>query len=309
MRSIQSLREPAMSTLTRTVSTALMAALLAALAAGAQAQSGMGMSIEGRKGSGWRTTGIDELVWRQQRDRPLSEAEQAVQGVTEAIGQRDCAAAVKQLNAGLAKGHPQVMVLAATMYEDGLCLRQNWDRAVALLQRAHGAGSPVAAARLAAGYAAPVGGGDKPAAVWWGLQAGLPLPPACRVEPAVVADADKFVAAVGAWPAGQLERCAFAAGVLGSVIGQFDGGELADAYALVGELRFAYTPGAARIEVGDSLGPAAGSGDAEHARERRAALVAQVRKAVDAALTRYARPAGLDGNWAMSWTLQLKPAA
>jgi hypothetical protein len=260
-----------------------------------------------------RFADLDQWQWKAQRGRKPTEAERQVQDVVEAIGQRDCALAVKSLNAGLAKGAHEVLVLAATMYEEGLCLKPNWERAVALLQRAHGAGSPLAAPRLASGYAAPAGGGDKAAALWWAMQAKAGLPEVCRIAPALVADADKFVAAIEAWPAGRIDHCAYVAGVMATLQGQIETSALASVYALGGEVGLSLVPAIGRIDIVDRLAAAeTGVGrinDASTERENRGALIALLRKTAERAIGRYTRPTGLDPSWIANFTFEFKPAA
>ncbi|MCE2917090.1 MAG: hypothetical protein ACOVOT_03200 [Rubrivivax sp.] len=256
---------------------------------------------------------IERWIQNNPRGRVLTEAERQAQEVAEAIGKRDCPAAVKLLNAGLAKGSHEILVLAATMYEDGLCLKPNWDRAVGLLQRAHAAGSPLAAPRLAAGYAGPAGGSDKAAALWWALQAKVGLPDACRSAEALVADADRFVAAIEAWPAGRLDHCAYVAGVMATVQGQIETGPLASAFGLAGEVRLVFVPATGSFEIGNSLAPAASKqgrvDDASAQQAKRSELLALVRQTTERAVGRYKRPEGLDASWVARWTVEFKPAA
>jgi len=124
-----------------------MRALLVAL--GIAFTASAGSAQDDRQFQAGREADFDQWRWAQtQRARALTEGERAVQAVTEAMVKRDCTAAAAALNAGLAKQHPEVWLLAGAMFEDGLCLKPNWDRAVNFYQRADSAGQPAAALRL-----------------------------------------------------------------------------------------------------------------------------------------------------------------
>jgi hypothetical protein len=237
-----------------------------------------------------------------QRTRPLSEPEKAVRAVQDAVARGDCAGAVSALNAGLAKAYPQVWMLAGAMYEDGICLKANWDRAVSFYQRADAAGHAGAAQRLAAGYASPVGGRDLAAALWWAARARTALPSPCAQVVPLADDADRFIAALKAWPAGQLGACAYAAAVMSSVQGELVAPDLAAAYGLQGTVRLSYVPDQARLDIIDDLkltSTAVQDALAQKADERaaRAALTQQLRQAADRAFKRYDKPAGIPPAW------------
>ena len=133
--------------------------------------------------------------------------------VVERLEARDCPGAVRTLNEALPGGDPAVLVLAGAMFEDGICLKAQWDRAVRLYTRASEAGSALARWRLAAGYGSALGGPDIGLALWWSHRAET-LPAACRVTGfAETMDAERFVAAVNAWPSGQAAACAWVGAV------------------------------------------------------------------------------------------------
>jgi TPR repeat protein len=248
---------------------------------------------------------LDNWQWRAQRGAEQSEPEKAVQGVLEAVTQRDCAAAATRLNAGLAKAYPEVVVLAGAMYEDGICLKPNWQRAVSLYERAVAAKHPGAAARLAAGYASAAGGHDLAASLWWALQARTAMPGACVQVAPLVGDPDKFVAALKAWPAGQLGHCVYMGAVMATVQAEIEAPGLAAAYGLEGKVRLSFVPEASRIDVSEDLSPAAvptGVMSDATARERdlraaRTALSTYLRQLADRAVKRYDKPAGLPAGW------------
>jgi hypothetical protein len=242
-----------------------------------------------------READFDQWRWAQtQRARALTEGERAVQAVSDALAKRDCTAAAAALNAGLAKQHPEVWLLAGAMFEDGLCLKASWDRAVGFYQRADNAGLPAAPLRLAAGYATPTGGRDFAATLWWAARGKTPLP--------MAGEPDRFVAALKTWPAGQLDACAYAAAVMATMQGEFAGTDLASALGLEGRVRIAFVPAEARIDIDDDLAAAGGvSSDAAlrdaQARTMRTALQQQLRAVADRALKRHAKPAAVPASW------------
>lgn len=137
----------------------------------------------------------------------------AASRVVERIEAQDCPGAVRVLNEVLPGGETAVLVLAGAMFEEGICLKANWERAVRLYTRASEAGSPLARWRLAAGYGSAAAGPDVGLTLWWSHRAEV-LPPPCRVAGfADTMDADRFVAAVNAWPAGQAAACAWVGAV------------------------------------------------------------------------------------------------
>ena len=145
---------------------------------------------------------------------PNAQAGEATKGVVKALEARDCAAAAKELNTAIAGGSAEALVFGGVMFEEGLCLKANGERAARLYQRAADAGAPDARSRLASLYASPVGGSDKGAAIWWGLQAGLPLPKACVVDADMRGNAERFAQTLNAWPAGQVDACVHVTAVL-----------------------------------------------------------------------------------------------
>ena len=82
-----------------------------------------------------------------------SAATEATRAVVNAIEAKDCAAAVKELNAAMATASPEAWLLGGAMFEQGLCLKANVERASRLYQRAAQAGRGDARSRLAALYA------------------------------------------------------------------------------------------------------------------------------------------------------------
>lgn len=243
--------------------------------------------------------------WRAKQGLQPTEAEKASQAVADAIAQRDCARAASQLNAGVAKGHPELMLLAGAMYEEGVCLKPSWERAISFYEKAAAAGRPEAMARIAAGYAAPAGGRDAAAALWWALKAKTALPVACTQVATLADDADGFVNALKAWPPGQLGACVYAAAVMATIQGDIAGPGTAAAYGHQGKVRFSFHPAQGRIDIAEELtaasNPAHALADAtqreNNLRAARQALSARLREVADRAQKRYDKPAAVPADW------------
>ena len=257
-------------------------------------------------------------------------ASDVTRDVVKAIEARDCVAAVKALNAALATGSAEALVLGGSMFEQGLCLKPNIERATRLYLRAKDAGAADAPYRLSALYASPAAGPDKGAAIWWALQAGLPLPAPCVVAPELRADAEGFAKLLGQWPAAQLDACVHVSGVLAAMGTEFVlavGAGSAESMAVefrpaAGELE-AKTLGLRDAHFGDVpkiVGTTNAAGqysvnlDSQHSaagdptqqlREAAARTVnAQVEAVSRDALKRFPRPAGIDAAWRVNFKVE-----
>lgn len=250
--------------------------------------------------------------------RPTDES---VAAVVKAIEAKDCQAAAKALNAALAEPSAPVLLLAASMFEHGICLKANAERAVRLLLRVQD--EPGVASRLTALYAAPASGPDKGAALWWAARASLMLPPECAVPPQASTDADAFAQALSAWPAGRLDACVFVGGVLAALDGEF---VLTAPTAPQDGLGLAFVPAQGKLtlateqlagegfEAGTGIGAARSSapGFQRHeswsqpdpVRMKRLDALRQLAPRLEqvgqAALARYPRPPGIDPRWQIS---------
>jgi hypothetical protein len=283
----------------------VVAGLLAAACSVASAQSDTDRQFEAG-----RSADRQNWEWRARQGIAPTESERAAQAVVEAIARRDCAQAASQLNAGLAKAHAELMLLAGAMYEDGVCLKPNWERALSFYEKAAAAGRPEAVARIAAGYAAPAGGRDAAASLWWALKAKTAMPAPCAQVGGLVDDPDRFVAALKGWPAGQLGACVYAAAVMATIQGEVAAPDTAAAYGQQGKVRFSFVPEQGRIDIVEELSaaplPSGVLADASRReseqRAAKAALSTRLRQVADRALKRYDRPAGIDPSWQSGMT-------
>jgi hypothetical protein len=241
---------------------------------------------------------------------PMTVAERdTIEGVHNAMDHKDCALAVKRLNAGLAAQYPGVYLLAGAMHEGGACVKANWERAARLYQRAHDAGHGAGILRLVAGHA--LDGRDPAAALWWAQQAPRMARPAeCVVPKEVWADADRFVAELKRWPSALLNACVYAVGVQALVTGDAEYPPTAAGWGVEGSLRMRFVPARASIEwetvnVDNVARYGASDGDRLQERNTRGvqrSLLTTMTSLGHRALKRFAQPPGVPEHWRMETT-------
>ena len=247
-------------------------------------------------------------------------AGEVTKAVVKAIEARDCATAVRELNTALAGGSTEALLFGGAMFEQGLCLKQNTERAARLYQRAADAGAGDAKSRLAALYASPATGPDKGSAIWWGLQANLPLPKPCVVPSDVRGNVDAFAQALSAWPAGMLDACVHVTGVLAVLDSEFNirsasesqAGIAIDFRPATGSLDAGSTQvtqslrdSSTRVTEAHSMTGVLQSGSAPSVEQQRAqqlqqellALAKQVETVGRDALVRFPKPTSVDKDW------------
>lgn len=221
---------------------------------------------------------------------------------------KDCAGAARVLNEGVKKGYPSVTLLAGAMFEDGICLKQSWSRALDMFERAHAAGHPKAAARIIAGFATPAAGPDKAATLWWALKDKQGLPQECTAASAWADDADKFVTMLRAWPVQRLDACVYVAAVMAALRGDLEFSQRAAAHGLKGTVTATFLPADGRFDIRTeelSFIQLDGVVSAEAIRDRESSSVKReferdIKAASDRAMRRYAAPTGIDPAWKLS---------
>jgi hypothetical protein len=241
----------------------------------------------------------------------ISPGKYAVAEVTDRIEAKDCAGAVAALKTGLKHAYPEVVLLAATLYDHGVCVQRDWNRAVLLYSQAWQGGEKEAADRLAAGFAAPENGADVAAALWWVNRGRLQAAPggqalaACEASPAAAADVDRFVVELQTWPQARLAMCNYVAGVMATLSSEMKYPELARTHGVGGDVTLRFVPAAPRIELrkGDTreyqLVGVFNSGqvrDHEFARmssQVNGSFEQQLAKVAERALRRYPKPEGI----------------
>ena len=147
----------------------------------------------------------------------------AVRRVWTYLEVRDCAGALQELNGGLSRQYAVVMVMAGAMYEDGLCLTPNADRAIAMF--------------------------DKASALWWAQRSGQGVTEFCGGSALPLDDADAFVKGQSTWPPARLDTCTYAAGVLGMIQGDTEFPNRAAAFGMRGSVQLVFSPAVPSFEV------------------------------------------------------------
>ena len=247
-------------------------------------------------------------------------AGETTKAVVKAIEARDCAAAVRELNLALSGSSAEALLFGGAMFEQGLCLKQNIERAARLYLRASEAGANGARSRLAALYASPAAGPDKGTAVWWGLQAGLPLPKQCVVANEMRSSPEVFSQALSAWPAGLLDACVHVTGVLAVLDSEFivklesesNGGVAIDFRPATGRIDAGVTlvtqtlrDSGVRVAEAHSMSSVLQSGTtpspdqlrAQQLQEQLQNLSKQVQSVANDALARFPRPESVGKDW------------
>jgi hypothetical protein len=238
------------------------------------------------------------------KEPPTKPESQAIAAIHDAMRAQDCTLAASRLNEALKRKYPSAYLLAGTMYEQGVCLKPDWDRAATLYQQATAAGEPQGRLRLVAGLAA--GNRDRAAAMYWALEdAGLRLPAECEAGRELRADPDAYVAQLRKWPAGRLDACVYVAGVVSAIAGEIEYPSMGMAYSIYGNYRMSFNPSAATVEwteqelrLGDMLGVSSG----DNVRDRDSGLVRQtlrreLEETSQRTLRRFTRPADVPTGW------------
>lgn len=228
--------------------------------------------------------------------------------ITDRIARKECSGAVEDLKSGLKQGLPEVALLAGGMYDTGICVRRDWNRAVQFFGQAYNGGMLEAADRLAAGYAAPENGADVAAALWWanrgnGLTWAVEGLPGCKVSEAVVNDVDRFAAELQTWPQARLRACNYMVGVMSSLAAEVKYPSLALQYKVGGDVVVRFLPAVPSVELQQGQSREylmVGWIDGDTTRARTTASMDGFQKAVSAvanrALRRYPRPDGLPAD-------------
>lgn len=187
---------------------------------------------------------------------PASAAEPGTRAGSEAtntvrhwIGARKCDVAVERLKSGLKDGYPEVMLLAGSMYENGVCVRQDWDTALGFYAQAFAGGIVEGAERLAAGYADPANGADVAAALWWARRGRGARLKSCEVSGEAAADPDRFVAELAAWPQQRLTICNYLVGVMSTIAAEVKYPDLALEFGAGGDVTLRFRADIPRIEL------------------------------------------------------------
>jgi hypothetical protein len=232
----------------------------------------------------------------------------AVSDIRHRIELQNCEGAVADLKAGLKKEFVEVTLLAGSMYDNGVCVKRDWERAVQFYIQAWQGGMQEAADRLAAGYAAPENGADVAAALWWshrGSDIGKRAKGMadCRTSAPAADDIDRFVAELQTWPKKRLDICNYLIGVMSTLSAEVGYPGLAYAYNVGADVNLRFLPSLPQVDLkrGEVRETRMyGVVDGDDARDGRSKSVSGFEKALrevaDRALRRYPHPGGIPAD-------------
>ena len=232
--------------------------------------------------------------------------------IEQMIAEGHCVPAVDALKAGLAAKKPEVMLLAGTMYDEGLCVKPNWDRAAAFYMRAQDFRQRFALERLVAGYARP--GRDNGMALYWAAQspAHMGLPRECVPAADPLKDPDGFASGIDKMPPAVFQSCVYTAGVVAQIFSETSYPPLALEWNVTGNILMVFDPAANTVDwQADTLnvpdtapsGIRNGADDlVQNPRAVKNSLVNYLKGKSDFALKRFARPS----TWELDRTFRLK---
>jgi hypothetical protein len=170
--------------------------------------------------------------------------------IYEHVREGRCQEAVQLLNQELKSPDAAALLFSGAMYEHGVCVRRNWDRAIGLYVKAAELHSRAARMRLAAGYRDAANGIDIASTLWWAHAGKVPLPAECEVSgygPSTTPET--FVQTLQRWDAARVNACAYVAAVVA--------GSLSDPYypdvdgqaRAEGVIELRYEPGEGRFQA------------------------------------------------------------
>ena len=213
---------------------------------------------------------------------------------------KDCPAAIAALNKGIASKQPDLLLLAGSMYEHGLCLKPNWLAAEGYYLQANQAGNPGAIDKLIAGYARE--NRDPAAALYWNaLSRRESLPAPCLFKPGLADDPDKFVAELQTWKPDRIAACVYMAGVTAQVRAELEfPQELVDR-GMSGELHGSFNAATAtftwKTEHTEEMVTTRTVAFEESTKRMKGILLKHATTISDRALQNYKQPAGIDPAW------------
>lgn len=247
----------------------------------------------------------------------LDPGPEAVDNVLTRIRGGDCARAASELNEGLAGNYPEVDLLAGSMFENGVCLKPDWNKAVHFYVKAYQGGQRAALYRLASGFAAPEHGPDIGAALWWASrEKGMLGLASCAVSEGAMNDPDRFVAELNSWPQARLAACNYITGVMSTLGGEIRYPEKALSFSLGGDVTLRFLPAVPRIDIKTArtteyarYGLLDGSALSDRQTRRvTGSFEDELGQVARRALKRYPQPAGIDPDSVarMHFTFDLK---
>lgn len=215
------------------------------------------------------------------------------------LDSQDCPGAVQVLKDGVKARQPDVLLMAATMMEEGVCMKADWQKAVNLYDMAYQAGSPTAWEAMVAALA--VAGRDNGGALWHAAQRPTSLPSYCFPKADPVKDPDAFNAELERMAPNVFKACVYMVGVMHEVVGHAKFPRDALYHQVQGDLTMKFVPSTGTIswtfvKTADGLASYRPMSSAQFDDERKTekSLLNYLTGKGTFALARYTRPEGID---------------
>lgn len=224
---------------------------------------------------------------------------QTVRPIVTALIAQNCGNAVKALRTGLKEKHSEVMIMAGTMYERGLCVKKDWNQANDFYLMADAAGNEHARSKLVAGL---VGQGDAGGALYWLSKLPRTLPEQCYGKIDADKDPDAFAAELNKWTKARLDGCLYMAGVYHAIRGDMRFPAEASSIGVWGSIRMKFVPASGSVEwtllnhetrVLEGLQTVEPDTPLAHRAKADQILVKHGKLVSDQALPRFVKPAGI----------------
>lgn len=169
------------------------------------------------------------------------------------LSNNNCESAVKLLNKSLAEKAPETYLLAGSMYEDGVCLKKSWEKAIHYYSLAQQAPlnprlpqtQRLALSRIIGTLAKDHR--DPGTALWWASGVGDIGPAECHSADHLRDDPDAFTAALNNWGAAKLSACVYTIGVLHRIMGDVNYPRDAAQQGMSGAFEMTFIPSQANI--------------------------------------------------------------
>jgi hypothetical protein len=228
-------------------------------------------------------------------------------GLRAYLDSNDCPGALQVVKAGIKARQPDVLLMAGTMMEEGICMKADWEKAVTIYEMAYQEGSPTAWSSMIAALALP--GRDNGRALWYAAQGGLPkgMPSGCIPTADPIKELDAFNTQLEHMAPGLFKACVYMVGVTNEVFGHVQFPPIALHYGVQGNLTMKFTPASGTIawtfeQTADSTAKYRAMARDQFDDERKIdkILLTYVTAKGKYALGRYARPDGIDPGIVLS---------
>jgi hypothetical protein len=213
------------------------------------------------------------------------------------LDSNDCPGAVHALKGGLKAHQPDVLLMAATMMEEGVCMKADWQKAVKLYDMAYQAGSPSAWSAMVSALA--VAGRDNGAALWYAAQRPAGFPSDCFPKADPLKDPDAFNVELEHMAPNVFKACVYMVGVMYEVFGHAKFPRDALYNRVQGDVSMKFVPSAGTIswtfvKTADNIANYRRSSLFDDERKAEKSLLNYLTGKGNFALARYTRPEGID---------------